>query len=114
MARSASRNSSAPAFEVMAPPSKAAVTFRLPRLAKSKMSSALAEAFVAEELSLIQSPDAHIPREISGLALHRLIKHVRLQPFSGGLRLRIRRLHECIAASIAAPYLARRLFIWMT
>jgi hypothetical protein len=31
------------------------------------MSFALAEAFVAEELSLIQSPDAPISREISGL-----------------------------------------------
>jgi len=31
------------------------------------MSSALAEAFVAEELSLIQSLDAPTPREISGL-----------------------------------------------
>ena len=34
--RSASRNNNAPAFEVMAPPSKAAVTFRLPRLAESR------------------------------------------------------------------------------
>jgi hypothetical protein len=32
------------------------------------MSSALAEAFVTEELSLIQSLDAPTPREISGLA----------------------------------------------
>jgi 1,4-alpha-glucan branching enzyme len=31
------------------------------------MSSALAEAFAAEELSLIQSPDAPTSREISGL-----------------------------------------------
>ncbi len=36
--RSVSRKSNAPAFEVMAPPSKAAVTFRLPRLAKSRES----------------------------------------------------------------------------
>src|SRR5271157_1344949 len=36
--RSASRNNNAPAFEVMAPPSKAAVTFRLPKLAKSRES----------------------------------------------------------------------------
>ena len=33
------------------------------------MSSALAEAFVAEELSLIQSPDAPNSREICGLGL---------------------------------------------
>ena len=38
--RSASRNNNAPAFEVMAPPSKAAVTFRLPKLAKSRESRA--------------------------------------------------------------------------
>src|SRR5215471_10071303 len=33
------------------------------------MSSALVEAFVAEEFSLIQSPDAPTSHEISGLAL---------------------------------------------
>src|SRR4249920_3753561 len=36
MARSVSRNNKAPAFDVMAPPSNAAVTFRPPRLAKSR------------------------------------------------------------------------------
>jgi uncharacterized protein YoaH (UPF0181 family) len=36
-------------------------------LSASGTSSASAEAFVAEELSLIQSPDAPISREISGL-----------------------------------------------
>src|SRR6476659_1864990 len=38
MARSVSRNNKAPAFDVMAPPSNAAVTFRPPRLAKSRES----------------------------------------------------------------------------
>ena len=59
MARSVSRSSSAPALEVIAPPSNAAVTLRLLRLAKSRESGytlsasarspASGKSFVAEE-----------------------------------------------------------------
>jgi len=65
------------------------------------------------EIDALKERVARLEKELAQLKMKQERAELQRRSFSSRLRLRIRRLHECIAASMAAPYLARRLFIWM-